>query len=739
MLTHGRWPMRGARASTALLVAGAALLAHAPAARAGDTADLEGLLDEAVVSSASRDAAQTASTAPATTTTITAEDLRRYGIHSLDEALNFLSLGMIAENPRETVEVGARGVLLTRDYGDHMLLLVDGHAMNEQWGGAAYFDRGAGVPFEMIDHIEVILGPGSVLYGSNAMMGVINIVTKRAKDFAGLRGVVESELPSSIRGVAGFGRQLRLFGQRGEVTAAVEYFASRGPAVTFGPQRYGADDVSGGPRRFSSSQPATGVWGSAGNPDLLFEQVPSAYARLVVGGFELTFHGAMFKRWGPFVGGGDLGSTKGYELDRWLSLDARYHATLSEVARLSVRLYGDLYDYHERDPLSAVQDCLDGQTRGCIYDLDGRSRWAGADVQSSFDWLKSGRLVTLLGLDARLRYAEGSTGEYTDAVTGKSGGVTPPYSAVEKALAVFVEQTARPTAWLGLNAGARVDVDQRFGAHFSPRLAAVASPWSGGHFKAVYAEAFRAPTAYERYYFDPKAELAAPDLRPETVRSVEGSFEQRLGAQRLLVTVFHTWWNDLVVSSTLTDAEIAAAQKRGELAAGVTYASQYRNASSVTNYGGSLGIDGGAVAQRLRYGLGVTGAYARQEDGDGTPAHTLPAAAQLFGNARVSYDLGGRLPVLALAGRFAGSRPISGTSFTPTPSVGPLVELRVTASGPFPGVAGLSYRASGNFVVASGNPYGVGPLGPTPTYRTRETVPLDRYRATVGLEYALPL
>src|SRR6185369_13763300 len=97
-------------------------------ARAEDIADLEGLLDEAVVSTASRAGAQIASTAPATTTTITAEDLRRYGIHSLDEALNFLSLGMIAESPRETVEVGARGVLLSGDFGDHMLLLVDGHA-----------------------------------------------------------------------------------------------------------------------------------------------------------------------------------------------------------------------------------------------------------------------------------------------------------------------------------------------------------------------------------------------------------------------------------------------------------------------------------------------------------------------------------------------------------------------------------------------------------------------------------
>src|SRR6185503_17011460 len=122
------------------------------------------------------------------------------GIHSLDEAINFLSLGMVTENPLGAVAIGARGVLVTQDYGSHVLLLINGHSVNEQWGGTAYFERGAAIPLELVDHIEVILGPGSVLYGSNAMLGVINVVTKRAKDYDGVHAVVESEIPTSIRG-----------------------------------------------------------------------------------------------------------------------------------------------------------------------------------------------------------------------------------------------------------------------------------------------------------------------------------------------------------------------------------------------------------------------------------------------------------------------------------------------------------------------------------------------------------
>ena len=127
-------------------------------------------------------------------------------------------MGMVTQNPLHSVDVGARGVLLTADFfGDHVLLLVNGHAINDQWAGAAYFERGTGIPMEIIDHIEVILGPGSVLYGSEAMLGVINIVTKRAKDYDGLHVSGESELGTGNRGAIGFGREFTLLGRPAEL------------------------------------------------------------------------------------------------------------------------------------------------------------------------------------------------------------------------------------------------------------------------------------------------------------------------------------------------------------------------------------------------------------------------------------------------------------------------------------------------------------------------------------------
>jgi len=714
-----------------------ALLGLGAPARADRDSDLASLLEEPVVSTVSKKA-EAASAAPATVTVISSEDLRRYGIHTLAEALNFLSMGMITENNQESADIGARGVLIAGDYGSHVLLLLNGHTLNEPWAGTAYFDRGAAIPLEIVDHIEVILGPGSVLYGSNAMLGVINVVTRSARDFAGVHAVVESELPISIRAAVGVGKELTLLGKPAEVTAVAEYYASRGPGFTLGPQVIGNDSVTGMPTRFSFDGTVTGTWRGDASATL-FSQVPSAYARLVVGDFEVSARAAIFRRWSPFYDGDDDVKDPGYEQDRWVSLDARYHARVSSVAQVSARLYGDLYDYAELEPLPSADACPAGQVNGCYYHLEGGSKVLGTEVQVSFDWFHDGRFGTLVGFDGRLRDVYESAQDYSDAVTGAQQQADHDYQHFEQVLGAYLEQTARPVTWLALNAGARVDVDSASGAHLSPRAGVTASAWRGGSFKAIYAEAFRAPSAYERYESDGVTEIASPHLLPEVERSVEASFEQRVGSHRFFVGVFRAWWTDLVALGSASSAAIAAAHASGELAPSSTTAMQYVNQASIENYGVNLAFDGSALARRLRYGVAATAAYSRNDAGDGSAPTELPAAAQVFGNARLSYDLGGKLPVLALIGRFAGTRPVANTSYVPTPYAPPLVELRAALSGPIPLVSHVSYRASANYAFASSAPYPSGPLTqPTPQNPQQQLVPIDRFRVTVGLAYDLP-
>src|SRR5580704_17247483 len=75
-------------------------------ARADEPSDLQGLLSETYVKGASKTTESNAA-APAVSTTLTSDDIRRYGIHSLDEAINFLSLGAFTSNSIGTMDIGS--------------------------------------------------------------------------------------------------------------------------------------------------------------------------------------------------------------------------------------------------------------------------------------------------------------------------------------------------------------------------------------------------------------------------------------------------------------------------------------------------------------------------------------------------------------------------------------------------------------------------------------------------------
>lgn len=712
-------------------------------ASADQPTDLEEALAEPVVSTASK-AAEGQEGAPATTTSISAEDLRRYGIHSLNEAINYLSLGMITTSPLHAVEIGTNGVVITGDYGNHILLLINGHALNEQWDGTAYFERGAGIPFELIDHIEIILGPGSVLYGNQAMLGVINVITKRAKDYEGVHLIAESDIWTSWRGAVGAGHEFQLFGKPAEVTAQVEYYAQDGPAFTFAPQNVGLDANTGNPVNFGPFSPyPKGTWGGAVT-NQYYARVPAGLMRLIVGDFELTLKTSTYQRATPYFNynttGGDFNNPNNYELDRFFSADLKHRLAISSTVQLRSRIYGDTYDYTLRETISASQYCSQVFPNGCRNTEFGFSRWAGVEEQLAFDWLHNSTLTTLAGGEARLAYV-GAENDQVDLVTGFNPGSTGVYTHSIVSGAGFLQQTWQPVDPLSLNVGARLDADQRISApHVSPRAAVVVKPWKGGALKGIYSTAFRVPTSYESATNTNIYDVANPNLKPELVQSFELSFEQRFGLQRIFFGGFQTSFTDLISSTPLSGNNplLLNAIATGQVPQGTTTVYQEENVNRIDSWGANMGFDGALLGRDLRYGINLTGAYARASSPTGGTS-LLPVAPQFFGNTRISYDLPGDWPVVGvvtqLQSRRLADQGIAG-GFTPIPFAPPQVEVRATISGPVPQVAHLSYRFSADYAITSVVPYVAGPnQAATPTAPTAVLAPVDQFRTTMGLQY----
>lgn len=661
---------------------GAFITLAAPYAVADDdTSALEGLLAQPVTTTASH-VAETDSQTPATMSVIGADDIRRHGIRSLNEALNYLGLGLFTTNPSHGGEIGGRGVLITADYGNHVLLLIDGHAVNEPYGGSASFDRGLGVPMDLIDHIEVVLGPGAILYGSNAMLGVVNVITKRAKDYAGGRLVLDSELATWGKAGAGGGTTVSLLGHKLEIVGQAEYQAQ-------------------------------------GSSSLAIEhrtQSPSAYLHIASGDLDISMRGSLYNRSSPYHDSlinpfGNVDDPSNYELERWGFIDAKYRFSLSRHIDLFTRAYADMYSYDWYLSSASADDCNEGQTDGCRRHLRATSRWMGLESRATIDWLETRSLVTMIGADARYERVDADShlhalgaGEMDDKHV----------AAGNLRLGVYGQQTARPFRWLSLNGGARLDVAEGYPGAFSPRAMVAITPWESATLKAIYSHAFRAPSTYEREYQD-LSELKADHLAPEKIDSIEGSFEQRFGAHRVMFGAFATRMTDMVSLVTLSDLD----------------SSQYRNVGRVTSTGYNAAYDGSVG--RFRYGATLTAANARRTDGttDPQPMTVIPP---LYGNARVSYDLGGKLPTLALATQFGAKRFIDrsfDSGYTPIPTAPPMLEFRAAVTGDIPAVRGLSYRLTANYALERTGPYAIGPSGDPPRLN-----PVDRFRAGVGLTYA---
>src|SRR5450432_2015436 len=89
--------------------------------------------------------------------------------------------GIYLSNDDTYVSTGVRGFSRPGDFGNRILVLLDGHPTNDDWVGSSYVGFDARVDIDDVERIEVIRGAGSVVYGNGAFFGVINLVT-RSKD-----------------------------------------------------------------------------------------------------------------------------------------------------------------------------------------------------------------------------------------------------------------------------------------------------------------------------------------------------------------------------------------------------------------------------------------------------------------------------------------------------------------------------------------------------------------------------
>jgi len=118
------------------------------------------------------------SDAPSALSVITSREIEQFGANNLQEVLDrIVGAYSLGSNLYRQNVVSMRGDLLTH-FNNHVLIMINGRPIREAIYGGTDMAIFAAFPLEGIERIEVIRGPGSVLYGTNAYTGVINILTK---------------------------------------------------------------------------------------------------------------------------------------------------------------------------------------------------------------------------------------------------------------------------------------------------------------------------------------------------------------------------------------------------------------------------------------------------------------------------------------------------------------------------------------------------------------------------------
>jgi outer membrane receptor for ferrienterochelin and colicins len=550
--------------------------------------------------------------APTSVSFITAEDIAKYGYRSLAEILHGVR-GLYVSDDRNFSNLGARGFGKPGDYNSRILLLVNGHRVNDNIFGQAQIGAEFGLDPATFERVEIIRGPASSVYGDSAFFAVVNVITKTGAGIDGSSLTYEtgSHGTQLIRGMVGH-----------RLANGVDYALSSTVEESDGVKRLYFPE-------FDTPETNNGI-----AEGLDGERFAQHYGRLAFGNFTVTgAHGRRRKD----VPTAYLGTLFNEQTERERTID-RHSLFDIEYARAvggsRVVLHG-AYDRFTSDGVYPFDGSPFARLAVGYYDLAGSWVTVGGRVTRPLPWQ-----TLMVGAE----YIDNLEQKY---VTGYVGDEAPEASIDRSSSrrAVYIQDEIKLGRHVIVNAGLRYDGYQRFN-RVTPRTALIVLPTSHQSFKYLYGRAFRAPNIYEtiEFYFGP----GVANLGPETIDTHEFVWE-RYTSDWLRTSVSSYWYNaDRLI--TLTDFDDPSAFL------GATYVNQGEVRAKGLELEAQMRLWGDADAHL---------SYALQEARDRATGDILTNSPRQMLKGRVSAPLFGTGSSVALEMLGIGSRQTIGGNQLP--------------------------------------------------------------------------
>jgi len=363
-----------------------------------------------------------------------------------------------------------------------VLVMVDGRPVNVASVGTADLSM---YPVDQIERIEVIRGPGSVLYGAGAMAGVVNIVTRNPPQ------KLTTDLAAS-------------YGTKNTRILRLDNGARIGD---FGYLVMASQNASDGWRENS----ACDGYNIAGKLDYDITRE----SRLVLNsGFSRQNKGVPGSTSWPSP------NAKQYDEQYWFDLTHKYE--LATNSFFTGKAFLNQHWQNFKNPDSFI-------------DTISRNQKAGLDLQQT---LPLGERQLLLGGI----YLENDYVNIRDINdVSRIGGNRDLFTG-----AGFLQDEVSLMDALVVTPGLRCDIQSKWGAELSPKISGLYKIIEGTSLKASIGRGFRAPTVDELYWHDDYS-VGNPDLKPEESFSYDAGIQQQLGAKSMLeVSLFQSHMKNLI-------------------------------------------------------------------------------------------------------------------------------------------------------------------------------------------------
>ena len=488
--------------------------------------------EEIVVSALKRP--QTVLKSPAIMSVITSKQIKQMGFRTLIDVLKIVPGFYVSMDETGEREIAVRGVL--DDASQKIKVLIDGHSINDVWRGGAMWNFDD-LPVENIKRIEVIRGPGSALYGQNAFLAVVNIITKDTDDIDGFQVTTSGGSFSTQNYNLLFGRELGDL----KISGFLDYFDTQGFSRKIEQDVLFPSAASRSPGQSQNRKEKTDL-----NLRLSYNnlEVKAKY---------------MKKRRKDYIGVGDALNEESILRDTYMFTEFTYKLSLSEKLNMTPKVYYDQYNYDpffEQRPdghLGVYPEGIKGQLRF-------KQRTIGFENQVNYKLFEGNELT--FGLQYEwihqhdIKYGKNShpiTNANLTTVTDFTHDLPFTRKATRHIYAFYLQDEWNITKDIDLTIGVRHDRFTRFEGTTNPRVGLIWRFIEDAHLKLLLATAFKAPSFQEMFLTNNSVKIGNPSLDPEKINT----FEIGLGYHftehmRASINYFYNRIRDKIILDTAT-------------------------------------------------------------------------------------------------------------------------------------------------------------------------------------------